>query len=285
MSVGVAAAVEVRLEQCGRAVLRHAVLHHLHGGRAEPALGQGLAPPDQVRDLLHALGAVPPQRADHVRAELAAGRSVDVRRAGVVHAGVRADDRVLPARDAERVQVGLAGKQSGAVVGAGGAGQVPGDQGGRALVEGAARVAVRVPLDAAVGRVRRVPGDARELQRPGVDPGAVVVAVGQEHRPVRHHGVEVGGERRAARERRHRPAAAEDPLDVGAAVGVRADRGEVLLAGVELRQVAPEPLQPALDRVHVRVGEARGEQAAARGRRRVRRDRAGPARRPGPAPR
>ena len=46
------------------------------------------------------------------------------------------------------------------------------------------------------------------------------------------------------------------------AVGVRADRGEVLLAGLVLRQVAAEPLQPALDRVHVRVGEAGRQQAA-----------------------
>ena len=77
---GVAAAVEVRLEQRGGAVLGHAVLHHLHGGGAEPAAGQRLTPPDQVRDLLDALPPVPPQRADDVRAELAARGRVDVRR-------------------------------------------------------------------------------------------------------------------------------------------------------------------------------------------------------------
>ena len=153
---GVAAAVEVRLEQRGGAVLGHAVLHHLHGGRAEPAPGQRLTPSDQVGDLLDALAPVPPEGADHVRAELAARGRVDVGRARVVHARVRADDRVLPAGDAERVQVVLTGEQRRAIVGAGGAGQVPRDEGGRPLVEGAARVAVRVALDPAVRRVRRL---------------------------------------------------------------------------------------------------------------------------------
>ena len=64
-----------------------------------------------------------------------------------------------------------------------------------------------------------------------VDPGAVVVAVGQEHRPVRHHRVEVGGGRRAARERR----IAQPPPRIqgrsGLRCGVRRDGGEVVLAG------------------------------------------------------
>lgn len=50
---------------------------------------------------------------------------------------------------------------------------------------------VGVALDRAVRRVRGVPGDAADLQCPGVDPGSVHVAVEQEHRPVTHDRVEV----------------------------------------------------------------------------------------------
>ena len=118
------------------------------------------------------------------------------------------------------------------------------------------RVAVGVALDAAVRRVGRLPGDAGDLERAAADPGAVVVTVGQEDRTSRDDGVQVDGQRVAVGERRHRPAAAEDPLVVRPPVGVGADRREVLLAGRVLGQVAAQSLQPALDRVDVGVGEA-----------------------------
>ena len=74
LSVGVAAAVEVRRGQRGRAVLGDAVLHHLDAGRAEPAVGVLRPPLDQRLDLLLAPVAVPPQRPDDVGGEVAALR-------------------------------------------------------------------------------------------------------------------------------------------------------------------------------------------------------------------
>ncbi len=88
LPVGVAAAVEVGLEHRGRPVLGDAVLHDLDGRGPEPPAGQRLAAADQVRDLLDAEAAVPPQRADDVRAQVAVGGGRGVRRGGVVHAGV-----------------------------------------------------------------------------------------------------------------------------------------------------------------------------------------------------
>ena len=148
------------------------------------------------------------------RSPFAAARRVG--RAGVVHAGVRADDRVLPGRDADGVQVALALQQPAVVLLGADPRRQPRDQRHRALVQGAGRMPVGVALDPPVGGVRGVPVDAGELQGAGVDPGAVVVAVRQERRPVRDDRVEVGGGRRPTRERRHRPAAAQDPLELGA---------------------------------------------------------------------
>ena len=79
---------------------------------------------------------------------------------------------------------------------------------------GRRRPPVGVPLHPAVGRVGGVLVEAGEGEGAAVDPGAVVVAVGQEDRPVRDHRVEVGRRGGPARERRHRPAAAEDPGQV-----------------------------------------------------------------------
>ena len=99
-----------------REVLAHAVLHDLDARRAEPAARLRRAALDQVGDLLEPELAVPPERADHVGDQVAARDRVEVRRPGVVHAGVRADDRVLPGRDAEREQVALALEQPGGVL-------------------------------------------------------------------------------------------------------------------------------------------------------------------------
>ena len=190
------------------------------------------------------------------------GGRVAVGQARVLHAGVAADDRVLPGGDAERVQVALPLEQPASVVLRADVRREHRDQRHRALVQGAGRAAVGVALDAAVGGVGGRGVDPGELEGPAVDPGAVVVAVGQERRPVRDDPVEVGGGGGAAREGRHRPAAAEDPGPVGVRGGVRRDRGEVVLAGRALGQVAADPLQPALHRVHVGVDEAGRQQAA-----------------------
>ena len=162
--------------------------------------------------------------------------------------------------------------------------QHAGQQRHRALVEHPGRRPGLVALDVAVGRVVGARGDAGELQRPATDPHAVVVAVGERDRTTGHDLVELGGGRQAAGERRHRPAAALDPVEVGVGAGVVGDVAEVGAAlERQAAQVAPEPLEPALHRVDVRVGEAREEQPAIEvhdlrtGRRRVVTDRGDPA--------
>ena len=123
-----AAAVEVRLEQRRGPVLGDAVLHDLHGRGAEPAAGERLPSAHQVRHLLDALPPVPPQGPHDVGPERAGPGRVDVGRSWVVHRRVGAHDRVLPARHAERVQVGLAGEEGRPVLLTRGPWQVPGDQ-------------------------------------------------------------------------------------------------------------------------------------------------------------
>ena len=257
-----AVVVEVRRGQRRREVLRDAVLHDLHGRGAEPAAGHRLAPPDEVGHLLDAEPPFPPQGTHHVGAQVAVAGRGDVGRRRVVHPGVGADDRVLPAGDAERVQVGLPLHQGRVVLLPRRARQQARDQRGRPLVQRAARPPVRVPLDASVGGVGGPAVDAGELDRARVDPRAVVVAVGQVDGPVRHHRVEVGGQRGPAGERRHRPPSADDPRQVRAVGGVLPDGPEVVLAGLPPREVAAQPLETTLDRMDVGVDEARHDQAA-----------------------
>ena len=224
----------------------------------------------EVGDLVEAELAVPPERADHVGDQVAARDRIEVRRPGVGHPRVGAHDRVLPGRDAQREEIFLALEQPRGVLRRRQLGEEHGHAVHGTLVQRALRAAVREPLDPAVRRVGGLGGDPRELERPRVGPGAVVVAVVEQDRPVRDHCVEVGRRGRASRERRHRPAAAGDPRPVVPG-GVRADHREVLLAGAALGQVALHPLQAPLDRVAVGVGEARRRPARRPGRRRRRR--------------
>ena len=62
--------VEVGLEDGGREVLDHPVLHDLHGRRAEPARSAAFPERDQILHLLDAAVPVPPQRSDDPRGEL-----------------------------------------------------------------------------------------------------------------------------------------------------------------------------------------------------------------------
>ena len=109
-------------------------------------------------------------------------------------------------------------------------------------------------------RIRGMPIDTGELHGFRVDPGTVVVAVGDEDRPVRDDRVELGRCRYAAAEVRQAPAAADDPLDVGVFVGVLLDHAHRLPTPPGVRQVALRPLHPGLGRVNVRVREAREQQ-------------------------
>jgi hypothetical protein len=133
-------------------------------------------------------------------------------------------------------------------------------EGDRAFLQHPGRRPARVALDPPVGRVRGVPGDAGQLQRPAVDPGAVVIPVRQEGRPVRDHGVERGGGGQPAGERLQRPAAAGDPRVLRVGARVAADRRQVLVRALERGQVAAAELEAGEDRVDVRVLEAGHEQ-------------------------
>ncbi|GAA3421568.1 hypothetical protein GCM10018952_68640 [Streptosporangium vulgare] len=134
------------------------------------------------------------------------------------------------------------------------------DQVHRALVQHAARRAVGVALDPAVGGVGGVTGDPGQLQGPAVHPRGVVVALDQVDRAV--DDVELGAVRQAAGEGRHVPAAAVDPLVARVGGGVGGDPLQIPRQAVDPGQVAPGPLQARLHRVEVRVGEPGGEQPA-----------------------
>ena len=119
-----------------------------------------------------------------------------------------------------------------------------------------------IALDPPAERVGRVAADPGQLQRSGVRPRAVVVAVGQDHGPVGDGRVQLlaGGD--PAREVAHRPAAAQDPLAVGVGCGVLADAPQVLLRPAALREVAERALVSAHRQVAVRVLEAGQHHAA-----------------------
>ena len=147
--------VEVGLEHRGGAVLDDPVAHELHARRRVAAEDAVRPPLDELVDLLEPSRAVPPQRADDARGELAGLGEREVR--GLVR---RLHPRVLPGGDAEAVQVALCLEQPARYSASSPRGQRA-DEVHRALVEGAERRAVGVAGDPAgdgVGGVRR---DAR----------------------------------------------------------------------------------------------------------------------------
>lgn len=227
--------------------------------RASPARAAAFL---QIGDLLQAALAVPPQGADHAGPQraLAGGAEVDAEVVGV--AGEGADHGVLPAGHAEGEEVLLRGEESGVRLVGGDDRHVPGDQVHGALLEGSGGGAVRLPLDPPVHGIGGVRVDPRDPQGAGVDPGAVAVAVAEQHGPVRDHRVEHGPGGGAAGEDVHRPAAAADPGGPGVGRGVGGDDGQVALGRVLPAQVAAEHLHPGHGRVDVGVLEARYEQAA-----------------------
>ena len=91
------------------AVLEDPVLHQLHARRAVAVRCRPSAALDQLVDLLRAALAVPPQRPDDPRGQLAPSGQ---RRVGDLLL-VGGDDRVLPVGDAERVELGLGETQRG----------------------------------------------------------------------------------------------------------------------------------------------------------------------------
>lgn len=181
---GAAAAGETRVEHGGGVVLGDAVLHDLHRAGPEPVPAQLLAPRDEFGDLFGTALTVPPQGAGDARGEEPPLQGSPVRGRRVRHVGVRADDGVLPGGDPVGVQHGLGAQHGGQLLLGGGVGHQPAHEVDGALLEHAGRTALGVAFAAAVGGVGGAGVDAGPLQGPGVDPGAVVVAVGQEDGPV-----------------------------------------------------------------------------------------------------
>ena len=254
---GPALGVQVGLEDRGGEVLDHAVLHDLDRRGREPPDPAPLARGEQVLDLLDPPVAVPPQRAHDPSGQLPGGGDLPV---GVEGRVAAADDRVLPRRDPERMQVALGGEEPFDPVRRLRLRDVPLDQDERALVHGARGFARRVADDPPVRRVGRVARHARDLERAGVRPSAVTVPAHQEHRPIRHHPIEDVLRRVAAREDVHGPSAADDPRILRVRRRVPGDDPLVLPHVVGLGEVAVQHLEAAGRRVDVRVLEPGHEQ-------------------------
>ncbi len=129
---------------------------------------------------------------------------------------MRLDDRVLPGRDPQLVEVALPQPEAFLEFGR----RVVGQEGAR---RGPSRPRAACPRGRRPRRARSVRPSgravdaviAREFEGLRVHPGAVAVAVRQEDRAVRDDPVEVLAARRPALERGHVPAAAADPCLVG----------------------------------------------------------------------
>ncbi len=206
-----APAQAVGLQGRGGEVLRDAVLHDLDRAGPEPveALCRR-APRHQLLDLIEPARPVPPQRAHDARPQRPRAGRGQVGGQLVLRARVGAHDGVLPAGDAQREQVPLRLRQRVLEVLGRRAGREQADQVHRALVQDTGRRAGGVALDAAVGGVGRVAGDAGPFERAGVDPGGVVVALDQISGAVEE--VDLFAVRQATRKCRHVPAAAINPL-------------------------------------------------------------------------
>ncbi len=260
-----AAGVQVRVDHAGGEVLRDPILHDLDHACAEPARLAGLPPVEQVIELLSAPGPVPPEGPGHPGGEGSVRRGGQVGRHRVRVAEVLPHDGVLPGGDAQRVQVLLGQQQPADLLGEAGAGHQTAHEQRRPLVQGALRLTVTASLDPPVPGVRRGRGQAGQVQRPGVDPGAVPVPVREVGRPVRDHAVQQLAGRGAAGEPLHPPAAAVDPLPVRLGRGVGPDpvqRPGLVLGAV---QVAAQHRDPRERRVNVRVLEPGQQGPALRG--------------------
>ena len=258
-----AGGVVIGLQHPGGEVLGDAVLHDLHGVRAEARRDAALAAPEDVGQLLAAAGPVPPQGTLDPGGQLAARRGGQVDRERVRAAEVVPHDGVLPRGDATGVQVLLGEQQPGQALLDGELGQQGADQVGRAFVQRALRAAVWLTLDPAVGRVRSPGVDARQLEGAGVGPGAVAVAVRQVRRPAAGHGVERLPVRCAAGEPLHPPARARYPLQVRMLAAVAGDPLQRLGQARRAHQVAANHGDAGEGRMHVRVLEARQQRPAA----------------------
>ena len=210
---------DVGLEQGAGEVLEHAVREDLRPADPQAADRAGRAELDEVLELLVAALAVPEEVPLDAHGQLAAlgERAVGGER-------LRLDPRVLPGGDPERVVLLLRAEDRPLPLLVGGGRQQLHDDGHRVLVQRPLRLAGLEALDPPARWVGRLARDAGGRERDRVHPGAVAVAVVEERRPVGNDGVQVGPARRPALEGVDRPAAADDPVELGVLGGVAGDR-------------------------------------------------------------
>ena len=255
--------VEVGVEHRGRVGLADAVLHDLDAGGAHPGLGRPAAALDELGHLLQAALAVPPQGQHHLGGEPAGPVRVEVGVQGVEHPEALADQGVLPADDADGVQVPLRGQQ-------------PGHQ----LVLGRpwARGRRRGPSRPRAAHRSGVPSGPRSI-RPSAGSGVCASMPASSRARVLTHaewwsrlGRKTGrsGHARSSRSAVGTPpgkASIDQPPPVthgrsGCSRGVRRDPLDVLLDGAEVGEVAQVQLGAGLHRVDVRVVEGRQQPAS-----------------------
>ena len=206
--------------------------------------------------------AIPPEGADDPSREITASRGIEVRGVVAPERVLVADDRVLPAGDAQGVQVGLAlAKASCHVVGRGGRRQVT-HQIDRTLVQCPRRIAGRRPARSVHPTGSGVSlRDVRGLEGTRVDPRAVTVAIGQE----RGRSGTIASSRSFEGVPPGKTSMAQPPPRIhrrsGCVGRVGLDREEVVLLGRQFMQVALEHVEPASDRMHVGILEPRHEHA------------------------
>ena len=237
------------------------VLHDLDAAGVESGRRRPGPALDQLGDLLLAPAPVPPQGADDPGGERAVALRREIGVEGVRHAEPFADQGILPADDAQRVQVCL---RASATRQRSRRRWVAGPAGGRApsRPRGGHPWAGRdVPLDAAVGRVRRV----------AVMPARSSAAVLTQALWWSRLGRKTAGRRRPGRglppsgrrpgthpstSRRRRS------TRLRGSQGVRRDGVDVVVEVVPAGQVACVHLESGLDRVDVCVLESRQQPAA-----------------------
>ena len=132
-------------------------------------------------ELVQAAPALEPERGRHPPGELPARRRRQVRLEAVRHARVRPDDRLLPRRDAQAVQILLRHQDPGDLLlrdSAAGATRSTSIIAPSCSVPTGSPAASRSMRPSGGSGVSR--GDARELERPRVRPRAVVIPVHQE---------------------------------------------------------------------------------------------------------
>lgn len=115
---------------------------------------------------------------------------------------------------------------------------------------------LRVALDAAARRLRRVLVDAGALERGGIRPAGMTVLRDEPGGPVGQDLVEVGLVRIALGIEWRRPAGREDPGIVRVLGDARLDGFDHLRRRLEIQEIALQLVEPAIQQVHVRVLQA-----------------------------